>query len=237
MAFAECACNQHYCRPNLREDTALTIQGGRHPLAELVTNTYIPNDTKMGLEDERLHIITGPNASVSSNQIWFFLNFWIFEKGFKNSSQGKSCYIKQVALIVYLAHVGAFVPAQKADIGLVDHIFTRLVSQSSTSVPQSTFFIDLSQVSVLDFQLAGVQVCWGSPTAILENKLLISSAWNLLLKLLTAKLTLRRLLLGSVCVCVYVTYQLLAKTKESEWITHQNSTNNKGRESQENENY
>ncbi len=69
MAFAECACNQHYCRPNLREDTALTIQGGRHPLAELVTNTYIPNDTKMGLEDERLHIITGPNASVSSNQI------------------------------------------------------------------------------------------------------------------------------------------------------------------------
>ena len=66
---------------------------------------------------------------------------------------GKSCYTKQVALIVFLAHVGSFVPAAEATIGLTDRIFTRIASQDSVSVPQSTFMIDLSQLATM-LQLA-----------------------------------------------------------------------------------
>ena len=76
-----------------------------------------------------LQVITGPNLS------------------------GKSCYSKQVALIVFLAHVGSFVPAAEATIGLTDRIFTRIASQESVSVPQSTFLIDLSQLATM-LQLA-----------------------------------------------------------------------------------
>ncbi len=60
---------------------------------------------------------------------------------------GKSCYAKQVALVVFLAHVGSFVPAGRATVGVTDRIFTRLVSNQSGSVPQSTFMVDLTQVS------------------------------------------------------------------------------------------
>ena len=76
-----------------------------------------------------MQVITGPNLS------------------------GKSCYTKQVALIVFLAHVGSFVPAAEATIGLTDRIFTRIASQDSVSVPQSTFMVDLSQLATM-LQLA-----------------------------------------------------------------------------------
>lgn len=72
-----------------------------------------------------MQVITGPNLS------------------------GKSCYTKQVALIVFLAHVGSFVPAAEATIGLTDRIFTRIASQDSVSVPQSTFMVDLSQLATM----------------------------------------------------------------------------------------
>lgn len=62
---------------------------------------------------------------------------------------GKSCYAKQVALIVFLAHVGSFVPAEEAVVGLTDRIFTRLVSDEASSRPQSTFMIDLTQISTM----------------------------------------------------------------------------------------
>lgn len=81
-----------------------------------------------------LQVITGPNLS------------------------GKSCYTKQVALIVFLAHVGSFVPAAEATIGLTDRIFTRIASQNSVQVPQSTFMIDLSQLASM-LQLATPRCC------------------------------------------------------------------------------
>ena len=89
----------------------------------------IINAKRRSLFISAFQVITGPNLS------------------------GKSCYTKQVALIVFLAHVGSFVPAAEATIGLTDRIFTRIASQDSVSVPQSTFMIDLSQLATM-LQLA-----------------------------------------------------------------------------------
>ena len=140
MAFSACARNHQYNRPSLVLQNVLVIEQGRHPLSELVVDTFIPNNTCMGsggsdscgigMEEGgqvdhgggRVHVITGPNAS------------------------GKSCYIKQCGLIAYLAHLGAFVPAKSAKVGIVDRIFTRLVSKESLRLQQSTFMIDLTQV-------------------------------------------------------------------------------------------
>ncbi|KAG1678264.1 hypothetical protein FOA52_013885 [Chlamydomonas sp. UWO 241] len=122
MSFAACARNNNYCRPILTGDNVLYIEGGRHALAEMLVDTYIPNDTTMTESLGRVHVITGPNAA------------------------GKSCYIKQVAVITYLAHLGAWVPASRATVGVTDRIFTRLVSQESMRLQQSTFLMDLSQI-------------------------------------------------------------------------------------------
>lgn len=89
----------------------------------MLVDTFIPNDTDMPQDSSRVHIITGPNAS------------------------GKSCYTKQVGLLVYLAHMGSFVPAAKCVVGLTDRILTRIVSQEQVSLQQSSFMADLNQVS------------------------------------------------------------------------------------------
>jgi len=87
----------------MTKENRLTIINGRNPLQEMCVNTFIPNDTNV-TSNSRLNIITGPNCS------------------------GKSVYLKQIALIVYLAHLGCFVPCDKALIGLTDRIFTRIQS-------------------------------------------------------------------------------------------------------------
>jgi len=136
-------------RPRLTRGTELIVKKGRHILTEGIVDTFIPNDTDMfsyneeeegreivrdGGDDNkindtttkqqhRVHIITGPNAS------------------------GKSVYIKQVAIIAFLAHIGCFVPAESACIGTIDRIFTRLTSKETLGLPQSTFMIDLSQMA------------------------------------------------------------------------------------------
>eukprot|EP00955_Chlamydomonas_euryale_P032770 344517-Chlamydomonas_euryale.AAC.13 len=122
MAFAACASDHNYCRPELSAENVLHIEGGRHPLAELVVSSFIPNATCMPATQPRVHVISGPNAS------------------------GKSCYIKQVATIAYLAHLGAWVPATSATVGITDRIYTRLVSHQSSLIPQSSFMVDLSQI-------------------------------------------------------------------------------------------
>ncbi|DBA75705.1 TPA: MutS protein msh5 [Trebouxia sp. C0005] len=129
ISLALAAREHHYTRPLLTKDNVLHIKQGRHMLTEMVVDNYIPNDTHMNEDDSCIQVITGPNLS------------------------GKSCYTKQVALIVFLAHVGSFVPAAEATIGLTDRIFTRIASQDSVSVPQSTFMIDLSQLAMM-LQLA-----------------------------------------------------------------------------------
>lgn len=124
MALALSAQEYHFIRPCLREDEAITIEDGRHPIQELCVPQFIPNDAQFSLRSTGLiKLISGPNYS------------------------GKSVYIKQIGLIVFLAHIGSYVPAKYAEIGLVDKIFTRISSRETVAVHQSSFFLDCTQVS------------------------------------------------------------------------------------------
>ncbi|XP_066366158.1 DNA mismatch repair protein MSH5-like isoform X5 [Miscanthus floridulus] len=123
LSLAIVARQNNYVRPILTEDSILEIHNGRHALQEMTVDTFVPNDTKIR-DAGRINIITGPNYS------------------------GKSIYIKQVALIVFLAHIGSFVPADSAIVGLTDRIFCAMGSKSMTT-EQSTFMIDLHQVGTM----------------------------------------------------------------------------------------
>ncbi|XP_057724377.1 DNA mismatch repair protein MSH5 [Arachis stenosperma] len=123
LSMALVARQNNYIRPLLTEENLLDIKNGRHVLQEMTVDTFIPNDTKI-LRDGRINIITGPNFS------------------------GKSIYIKQVALIVFLSHIGSFVPADAATVGLTDRIFCATGSRLMTA-EQSTFMIDLHQIGMM----------------------------------------------------------------------------------------
>lgn len=124
VAMAEAANEHGWVRPDFDEDPdyhGIEIEQGRHAIQELIIPSFIPNDMRAKGGD--VHIITGPNSS------------------------GKSVYCKQVALIVILAHVGSCVPASACRLGVIDAIFTRIASNESISLNQSSFFIDASQVA------------------------------------------------------------------------------------------
>ncbi|CAL5095633.1 unnamed protein product [Urochloa decumbens] len=123
LSLVVVARQNNYVRPILTEDSILEIHNGRHALQEMTVDTFVPNDTKLR-DAGRINIITGPNYS------------------------GKSIYIKQVALIVFLAHIGSFVPADSAIVGLTDRIFCAMGTKSMTT-EQSTFMIDLHQVGTM----------------------------------------------------------------------------------------
>ena len=106
--------------------TYLEIQDGRHPLQELSVPSFISNDTALGGTTGRIHVISGPNSS------------------------GKSVYMKQVGMIVYLAQVGCWVPAAAARIPLMDRVFTRIQTVESVSLGLSSFLCDINQVRGLD---------------------------------------------------------------------------------------
>jgi DNA mismatch repair protein MutS len=124
-AFAETARLFRYCRPALNETLQLVIKDGRHPVLDqtLVEEKFVPNDTALDGENLRLGIITGPNMA------------------------GKSTYIRQVALIVLMAQIGSFVPAESAQIGLVDRIFTRVGANDDLARGQSTFMVEMNETS------------------------------------------------------------------------------------------
>ncbi|XP_067137660.1 mutS protein homolog 5-like isoform X3 [Centruroides vittatus] len=124
ISLALIAKEFNYIRPEITRDGILHIVKGRHPLQEHCVSSFVPNDTKSGGKYGKVKLLTGPNAS------------------------GKSVYLKQVALIVYLAHIGSFVPAEMAKITIIDHIFTRIHTVESISVGLSTFMIDINQMSV-----------------------------------------------------------------------------------------
>ncbi|UYV80047.1 msh-5 [Cordylochernes scorpioides] len=124
LALALTSREMNYIKPEIVNDGIFSITNGRHPLQELCTPCFVANSTQSNGDHEKVVIITGPNAS------------------------GKSVYLKQVALIVYLAHVGSYVPAQSARISIVDHIFTRVYTLESVAVRLSTFMIDLNQISL-----------------------------------------------------------------------------------------
>ncbi|XWS11235.1 hypothetical protein CRYUN_Cryun38cG0066800 [Craigia yunnanensis] len=133
LSLAMVARQNNYVRPTLTTETFVDIQNGRHILQEMTVDTFIPNDTKI-LDEGRIHIITGPNYS------------------------GKSIYIKQVALIVFLSHIGSFVPADAATVGLTDRIFCAMGSKLMTA-EQSTFMIDLHQVGMMLRQATSRSLC------------------------------------------------------------------------------
>ncbi len=124
-ALAETARLFRYCRPTLSETLRLVIKDGRHPVLDqtLVEEKFVPNDTTLDGENLRLAIITGPNMA------------------------GKSTYIRQVALIVLMAQIGSFVPAESAEIGLVDRIFTRVGANDDLARGQSTFMVEMNETS------------------------------------------------------------------------------------------
>ena len=122
---AEAAIRYGYARPELDEGGIIEIKGGRHPVVEryLQDERFVPNDTYLSNRDCQIIILTGPNMS------------------------GKSTYLRQVALIVLLAQVGSFVPAEKARIGLVDRIFTRIGLMDDLAAGRSTFMIEMTETA------------------------------------------------------------------------------------------
>ncbi|MGN7610615.1 DNA mismatch repair protein MutS [Magnetococcales bacterium HHB-1] len=124
LSFASTAQQHHYCRPKVDHSNVLKITQGRHPVVERsTTETFIPNDLYLDTEKQRLMLVTGPNMS------------------------GKSTIMRQAALIVLLAHTGSFVPAQKAHIGLVDRIFTRVGASDDLTGGRSTFMVEMTETA------------------------------------------------------------------------------------------
>ena len=124
-SFAAVAVKNNYCCPSVDESGVIEIHDGRHPVVEQMRSDalFVPNDTYMGSSENRVAIITGPNMA------------------------GKSTYMRQVALIVLMAQVGSFVPARAAHLGIVDRIFTRIGASDDLSAGQSTFMVEMTEVS------------------------------------------------------------------------------------------
>src|SRR5580765_347168 len=124
-ALAETARLFRYCRPELNDSLRLVIRDGRHPVLDqnLVDEKFVPNDTELDGENIRMAIVTGPNMA------------------------GKSTYIRQVALIVLMAQIGSFVPAESAELGLVDRIFTRVGASDDLARGQSTFMVEMNETA------------------------------------------------------------------------------------------
>ena len=125
-ALAEVAEREGYTRPEMTDEFALEIVGGRHPVVErmMPRDKFIPNDVTL-TEDARLIVLTGPNMA------------------------GKSTILRQVGLIVLLAQVGSFVPAQRARIGVVDRVFTRVGASDNLVRGQSTFMVEMAETSAI----------------------------------------------------------------------------------------
>lgn len=124
-SFAEVAARHGYVRPVLTNEDAIDVKGGRHPIVEqsIGRDNFVPNDAYLCNKDHQLIILTGPNMS------------------------GKSTYLRQVALIILLAQVGSFVPADSATIGIVDRIFTRIGAQEDLAAGQSTFMVEMTEAA------------------------------------------------------------------------------------------
>lgn len=125
-SLGEAAYLNNYVRPRLNRDRNLEIKAGRHPVVEkyLLTSRFVPNDIKMD-SDTRFAVITGPNMG------------------------GKSTFMRQTALLVLMAQIGSFIPADSADIGIVDKIFTRVGASDDLAAGQSTFMVEMVEVAYI----------------------------------------------------------------------------------------
>ena len=126
-SLAEAAGLYGYVRPEISDGYTLDIRQGRHPVVErmLPAGSFVPNDARLSNGEEQLIILTGPNMA------------------------GKSTYIRQLALIVLMAQIGSFVPAERAHIGVVDRIFTRIGLQDDLAVGQSTFMVEMVETAAI----------------------------------------------------------------------------------------
>lgn len=127
LSLAKVAVSNHYVRPEITEDGSMEILEGRHPVVEqaMQEGGFVPNDTFMNQDQARMLIITGPNMA------------------------GKSTYMRQVALITLMAHLGSFVPAKSAKIPIVDRIFTRVGASDDLASGQSTFMVEMSETAYI----------------------------------------------------------------------------------------
>ncbi|ROL60915.1 DNA mismatch repair protein MutS [Bacteroidetes/Chlorobi group bacterium ChocPot_Mid] len=126
QSFAQCAIEYNYCKPEIDESKNIEIIEGRHPVVERLLplgENFTPNNTKLTSDKEQIHILTGPNMS------------------------GKSCYLRQVGLIILLGQIGSFVPAKKAKYGIIDRIFTRVGAQDNISSGESTFLVEMQEAA------------------------------------------------------------------------------------------
>ena len=126
LSFAKTAEENRYVRPLVDDSNVLDIKQGRHPVIETqlpVGETYVPNDIYLDTEKQQIVIITGPNMA------------------------GKSALLRQTALIVLLAQMGSYVPAERARVGLVDKIFTRVGASDNISLGESTFMVEMTEAA------------------------------------------------------------------------------------------
>ena len=126
ISLSVAAVRNHYVRPEISEDGVIDIVDGRHPVVEAGMHgedQFVPNSTLLDDNDNRMLIITGPNMA------------------------GKSTYMRQVALITLMAHMGSFVPAESAKIGIVDRIFTRVGASDDLASGQSTFMVEMNEMA------------------------------------------------------------------------------------------
>ncbi|KAK3616211.1 hypothetical protein LTR56_026103 [Elasticomyces elasticus] len=154
VALARGAMLHNLVKPRITEENIIKIKAGRHPLQELTVSAFVANDTYLvggaGTDAEDLHL-PAHEAAIASSQI---MSRRAPAEGPSMALltgpnySGKSVYLKQVAIIVYMAHIGSFVPAEAAKIGLTDKILTRIATRESVSRIQSAFMIDLQQISV-----------------------------------------------------------------------------------------
>jgi len=124
-SLAEVAVRHGYVKPTLTNEDVIDIKGGRHSIVEqsIGSDNFVPNDASLCNKDNQLIILTGPNMS------------------------GKSTYLRQVALIILLAQIGSFVPADSANVGIVDRIFTRIGAQEDLAAGQSTFMVEMTEAA------------------------------------------------------------------------------------------
>ncbi len=124
QSFAQVSYDNNYVKPKINTNGTIDIKGGRHPVVESFSKIdFIPNDTYMDTKDDRLLLITGPNMA------------------------GKSTFMRQTGLIVLMAQIGCFVPAQSANISIVDRIFTRVGASDDLSSGQSTFMMEMNELA------------------------------------------------------------------------------------------
>lgn len=126
LSFARVARKQQYCRPALNEGTIIDIKQGRHPVIEQqlpIDEPYVPNDVYLDNDTQQIMMITGPNMS------------------------GKSALLRQTALICLMAQMGSFVPAESAELGLIDKVFTRVGASDNISSGESTFMVEMNETA------------------------------------------------------------------------------------------